>query len=939
MRFRLLGAVAVDGDAGELALGPEKRRSLLAVLLLRRNRAVSVAQLTEALWADEPPANARPVVQSHVSRLRALLNEARAGMDGVVLATEGDAYVLQVPSGLLDVDRFEELVAMARRTRTSADAVGALHEALGLWRGPALTGTVPSQTLQALGQNLEEGRLAAVEALADHYQTLGEHAGAAELLRGEAVAHPMRESLVAALMLALFRAGRQSDALDWYHRTRNVLSEKLGVDPGRVLIGAYESILRGEDATSGQRKPASPPLPQAASPSQPALPPLAGATRPSPGDPDGPRTPSGASGPGSPHGAGDLLPRGPRGFYGRVPELAALSEAADCGPDGAICLVTGPAGVGKTALVLHWAHQQAACFPDGLLFADLGGFSERPDREPGDVLGEFLLALGVAPEDLPGPVPARSALFRRMTVDRRVLVVLDNVRESVQVRPLLPGGTDSVMLVASRNRLLGLVASDLARPVPLAALDTDEATALLTRVLGAARVAAEPDAAREVAALCDGLPLALRIAAAKIASDPRRRISTMAEQLGHAQRRLAQLSAEEISVGAALRLSVEQLPAPAAELFGLLGLHPGPHVDSYAAAALCDTHPDLAAEALEQLAATHLVTETGDDCFTLHDLVRLYAQGLDRTSPSDALDRLADHYLHTGLAATAAAEPGGQPCFALPEGSYRPALVTEFADPEAALAWLASERETLAGVVRGAAPDRAWRLILLQWPLVLRQVRDGWAPQLELALRAATEVGDTDAESRVRALLGWVLSVEDRLPEALACLAPAPELAARAGSLIGQAIALLNLAVVQTGLGDHESAGTGLAQALELARTDGHPHTLSLAVQHLARHLLDTGRPAEALEQGLYGLEVATPEVSPARRVMLHTTCGEALLALDRPAEAGDRLRTALAEAELVGHDESTAEVLRALARAADQAGQASEATDHRRRAELITAP
>ncbi|GAA2143583.1 BTAD domain-containing putative transcriptional regulator [Kitasatospora kazusensis] len=897
----------MDGEAGELALGPEKRRSLLAMLLLRRNRAVSVAQLTEAMWVDEPPANARSVVQSHVSRIRTLLAEACADQDGVLLATEGDAYVLRVPDGLLDVDRFEQLVALARSRQPSAEAVDALHRALGLWRGPALTGTVASQMLEAWAQTLEESRLAAVEALACHYQTLGEHASAAELLRGEAVAHPMRETLVASLMLALFRAGRQSDALDWYHRTRHVLSEKLGVDPGQVLSGAYECILRGEETPAEPAEPAGVPRPAAEQGGRPR------------------------------DSAPDLLPRAPRGFYGRTTELGALDRAAAHAQDGAICLVTGPAGVGKTALVLHWAHQHADRFPDGQLFADLGSFSDRPDREVGEVLTEFLLALGVLPQDLPGSVSAGSALFRRLTHGRRVLVVLDNVRESDQVRMLLPGGTDSVTLVASRNRLVGLVVSDLASPVPLAALPPEEATALLARVLGAARVAAEPQAAREVATLCDGLPLALRIAAAKIASDPRRGIGAMAEQLGHAHRRLAQLSAEEISVAAALRLSVEQLPPPAAALFRLLGQHPGPRVDRYAAAALCGTHPDDAAHALDQLAATHLVTETDDDWFSLHDLVRLYAQGLSDEAAPEAFDRLADHYLHVALAAAAAAEPGGQPCCAPPADSYRPPLVTGFADPDAALAWFAGERETLAALVARAAPERAWRLALLQWPLVLRQVRDGWVPVLDLALRAAVEVGDEDAESRVRALLGWVLTTERRFPEALVCLAPAPELGARSGSLVGEAIARVNLAVVQTALGDADGAGAGLSRALELALADGHPHTVTLAIQHLARHLLDTGHPEDALRRALYGLEVATPGVSAARRVLLHTTCGEALLALGRPAEAGDCLRTALAEAEVVGHDESTAEVLQVLARAADEAGQEREAAGYRRRAELIT--
>ncbi|WP_282203170.1 AfsR/SARP family transcriptional regulator [Kitasatospora fiedleri] len=969
MKFRLLGAVAADGAEGELRLGPEKRRSLLALLLLRRNRAVSVAQLTEALWVDEPPANARTVVQSHVSRLRALLAEAGADRHGVRLTTAGDAYTLRLPEGLLDVEQFDALVAAARTERRSTEVVGALEHALGLWRGPALTGTVPSTPLEAWRQTLEENRLAAVESLADHLQRLGEPARAAELLRAETVAHPLRESLVSALMLALFRAGRQSDAITWYHRTRDSLADRLGVDPGRALNAAYERILRGEGAPGD---------PDAGSGTGPGTGSNAGSgaaavdtgsgaaavdtgsasasgTAPAgaPGVP-GSRTPARSAAPvltlAAPVGAADraaalpavdLLPRPPRGFYGRSAELAALGDALRPGPDGAIALVTGPAGVGKTALALDWAHRHGHRFPDGVLFADLGGFSDRPDRELGDVLAEFLAALGTAHEDLPPTLAGRAALYRRATADRRLLVVVDNARESEQVRPLLPAGTDSAALVTSRHRMLGLVASELARPVPLSVLRPEESAALLARVLGPSRIAAEPEAARELADLCDGLPLALRIAAAKAAADPRRGLAAVTEQLRHEQRRLSHLAAEEISVTSALRISCEQLPPTAARLFRTLGLHPGPMVDPYAAAALADLeHPD-AAQALEQLAATHLITETGAEQYTLHDLVWLYARQLaaetDRAEQRTARARLADQYLYTGLAAAQCAEPGSKPCCEPPAASHRPRAVPEFTAVEDALHWLGAHRETLAEVIATAGPERAWRLVLTQWPLILRRVRDGWVPQLQLALEATVETGHLDGESQVRALLGWVLVSNRRLHEAAACLTPAAELAARAGNQVGRAIALINLAAVHSELADHAAAGAGLAQALEIALAVDHPHTVALALQHLARHHLDAGRPRPALDHALHGISLSTGERPGPRRVLLHTAAGEALSALGRHPEARARLGAALTEAEQVGHDEATAEVLRALARAEDAAGHAHAATAHRRRADLLS--
>ncbi|MGW4805414.1 AfsR/SARP family transcriptional regulator [Kitasatospora sp. NPDC004272] len=959
MRFRLLGAVAADGADGALQLGPEKRRSLLALLLLRRDRAVSVAQLIEALWADEPPANARTVVQGHVSRLRALLAGAGAEGDGVRLATAGDAYVLQLPEGLLDVEQFDALVAAARVEQRSTEVVGALEQALGLWRGPALTGTVASTPLEAWRQTLEENRLAAVEALADHLQRLGEPARAAELLRAETVAHPLRESLVSALMLALVRAGRQSDAIDWYHRTREALADRLGVDPGRALNAAYERILRGESGRteSGRTEPDAGAVAAPAAAPVPAapVPAAAGRVRSAARTPvrtgseahteDAEDAASSAGSAGSagsaPSAAVDLLPRAPRGFYGRAAELAALGDALRTGPDGAIALVTGPAGVGKTALVLDWAHRHGGDFPDGVLFADLGGFSDRPDRELGDVLAEFLVALGTDPADLPPTLAGRAALYRRATTGLRLLVVVDNARESEQVRPLLPAGSDSAALVTSRYRMLGLVASELARPVPLSVLRPEESAALLARVLGPARIAAEPEAVRELADLCDGLPLALRVAAAKAAADPRRGLAAVAEQLRHEQHRLSQLAAEEISVTSALRISHEQLPPTAARLFRALGLHPGPMVDAHTAAALADLEHRDAAEALEQLAATHLVTETGAEQYTLHDLVWLYARQLaaetGRSEQRAARTRLADQYLHTGLAAALCVEPASRPCCEPPADSRRPRSVPEFDTAEDALQWLGAHRETLAEVIATTGPERAWRLVLTQWPLILRRVRDGWVPQLQLALEATVETGDVDGESQVRALLGWVLVSNRRLHEAAACLGPAAELAVRAGNQVGRAIALVNLAAVHSELAEHAAAGAGLDRALEIALAADHPHTVALTRQHLARHQLVVGRPRQALDHALHGLALCTGERPDPRRVLLHGAAGEALSGLGRHAEARTRLGAALAEAERIGHDEATADVLRALARAEDAAGEARTAAAHRRRADLLS--
>ncbi|QKW29221.1 transcriptional regulator [Streptomyces seoulensis] len=883
MEFRLLGSVAVVTESGDVPLGPVKRATLLAVLLLRPNTPVSVDRLTEALWEHEPPLHFKTVVQGHVSRLRALLAEHGAREYGVELATHGAAYELQMPESLADAHRFEELVGLARVQRRPADTVRMLREALACWQGPALTGTVRSGPLEAAAAGLEDLRLSAVEALAQAYGQLGEHGRAAAVLRTEAVAHPLRESLAAALMLALGRSGRQSDALNWYHRTRRLLSEELGVDPGDALTDAYATLLKAAEPA----EPAAAPAPQAPPPAETSVP--------------------------------ELLPRPPRGFTGRRAELAALTAAVD-GADAPVCLVTGPAGVGKTAFALHWAYQRRADFPDGRLFADLRGFSDTPAPDAGTVLREFLLALGVPAPRVPETAAARGALFRSLTEGRRLLVVLDNARSSEQVRPLLPGGDHCATLVTSRDRLGGLVASDAARPVPLGHLPAADSAALLASVLGEDRVAAEPAAAERLAGLCDGLPLALRVTAARLAGRPQWTLAAMGHELADEQGRLALLNVEDTGVSAALRLTVQQLPEPAARMFRALGLHTGSDLDRFAASALAGTTPAQASADLDRLAAAHLLTESVPGRWTPHDLVRLYARHLAPQADPEGLRRLLDHYLYTGLAADAAAEPGSQPCYSLPADAHRPASTREFEDRSAAFAWYEAERPALEGAVAAAAAlglhDRAWRLALVQWPLMLWRITDGWTPLLEAGLASAEHVGDLDAQSRTCALLGWILHEEGRDTEALVHLERAPALAAGAGDAISEAIAHFNLGAVLGGMGQTGRAGELMSRAVALADRTGHPATQVLALQHLARHCLTSGQYAAALAHTARAAPLVSPHAAVGR-AELQILRGEALAGLGRVAEAADQFRSATRAADAAGFTEGSERAAQLLSRLA----------------------
>ncbi|MEV5600091.1 BTAD domain-containing putative transcriptional regulator [Streptomyces sp. NPDC052299] len=923
MEFRLLGTVCVDTLTGPLPLGPAKRRSLLAALLLHANTPVSMARLTDCLWDEEPPLHARTVIQGHVSRLRALLVGADAQAYGVELATLGDAYVLRVPETLLDSQRFEELLMLAREQRDPADTVLMLKEALSLWQGPALTGTFASAPLQAAAHALEESRLSTIEQLARAYGELGEHHRAAAVLRAEAVAHPMRESLAAALMTALHRSGRQSEALDCFHRTRRLLADELGIDPGRELADAYARILRGEAGASVGPGQAGTPLPVGVAPGDgPGTTATgAGATqvvadRAAAVPPHAPASPY-AGGGGVPAPVADLLPRAPRGFHGRGAELTALSRAA--AGEAPVCLVTGPAGVGKTALALHWARRTPAAFPDGRLFADLRGFGDTAEPTPLEVLREFLLALGVAPRRVPESVAGAAALFRSLTDRLSLLVVLDNARDSAQVRPLLPGGTDCVTLVTSRHRLDGLIASDAAVPVPVDILEPTDGTALLAGVLGEERVLAEPVAARRLAELCGGLPLALRVTAARLAGRPRWTLAAMADELADERSRLSYLDVEDTGVSAALRLTVQQLPPDAVHHLARLGHHPGSHFDPYTAAALAGSDPVTAGAALERLAAAHLVTEAGPGRWILHDLVRLYARGLDAAAAPDALIGVLDHYIATALAAADTAEPGGEPCFVLPDDFHAPTATRDFTDRAEAMSWLAAEREDLALAAAAARAagldDRAWRIILLQWPHVVWRVRDGWAPVLELAMAAAVAREDPYAESRVRNLLGWVLTEEGRTGEAVATLEPSPGLARQARDRLGEATALINLAIVQAEQGALDVAMEGCERALELAREEPDAHTEMLALQHLARMQLTAGRPKDALDSARTAFGLGPEHEEAARRVLLLSVSGEAHIALGAEEKGIRLLDEAASEAERAGYDEGAVRALEALLR------------------------
>jgi tetratricopeptide (TPR) repeat protein len=456
-------------------------------------------------------------------------------------------------------------------------------------------------------------------------------------------------------------------------------------------------------------------------------------------------------------GAPGLLPRDALGFIGRDEELSRLVRLAR-GGRVAVAVIGGTAGVGKTALVVHAAHQLLPKFPDGHLYADLRGYTQGQDpAEPGEVLQVFLRRLGVAAEEVPAEVGERSGLLRQVLADRRVLMVLDNARTEAQVRPLLPGAGESLVLVTSRSVLAGLEADDR---ISLDVLPPGEAAAMLAQVVGADRAATDPGAVAEVARLCGRLPLALRIAAQLLAVHPAWPVERLARMLAAEQDRLSQLGAGDLQVRAAFEMSYTQLAAGDARLFRLLGLNPGPDYTTAMAAALADTEIEVAGQVLDRLAEVYLVTENTEGRFGIHDLLRLCALAACRQADPPADREAAESRLvsyHMGLAGfldscvdprqRTAAEQGAER-YGVPLPSIRWAL-----------ARFAAERPGLLATL-GLAAQRGWDAQVRQLSqsimqsLAILRYLDDLVTSLKVALAAARNLGDRADEGRTLTNLG-----------------------------------------------------------------------------------------------------------------------------------------------------------------------------------------
>ncbi|WP_245238507.1 AfsR/SARP family transcriptional regulator [Streptomyces sp. MZ04] len=916
--YRLLGPVEAWRAGRRLDLGGPKPRALLAALLLEPGRVVSVDALIDAIWGGNPPGTARSLIQSYVSALRRALSAD-------AIETRPPGYLIHADTALVDRTAFERLTAQGRQAAAAGDhpaAARLLAEALALWRGPALGGI--GDTLRAIADQLEEARQTALEErIAAELSEAGRETDLVAELTALVATHPTRERLRGQLMLTLYRSGRQADALAVYAEGRDVLAEELGIDPGPDLRRMYESILRADDAL----------LPGAASPASaegvlPAAPVLVPA----------------------------LLPPAIADFTGRATHLAdvraALSGPRDSGPREVmpVVVVSGTGGVGKSTLGVQAAHQVAEAYPDGQLYAELRGSTD--PVAPGEVLGRLLRALGANP---PEGDAERRDLFRSLVAGRSLLLVLDDAGSESQVRPLLPGSATCGVLITARARLGALACTHRA---DLEVFATEPGTELLARVAGERRVRDEPAAARRIVELCGGLPLAIRIAGARLATQRHWTPEMLAGRLADEHHRLDELAVGDLEIRAGLGLSYRALDVPARTALRRLGLLAASDVAAWVVAALLDVHEAAADRVVEQLVDAQLLHCTGVDRagqarFRPHDLVRVYAaERADAEEPpaerAAAVARALGAWLWlTGRVASVTPSGAVELHRRLLDGDgptdgpvgrfVRPigpeATRRALADPTA---WFDAEADAIATAVERAASLDLHTLAceaaaaLCSSAYTVGNRFEAWWRTHDAALAAARRAEDRSGEALLLIGLGQLRFEQDRFPESQGYFRQAARLCAELGDARGRAAAFAGLGSALREAGRLRAAQDVLAQAVTGFRgIDDDPGVglscryagtvrLELGDHEAASDLLDESlrayrrlgsRRGEALTLRSISLvrralgEYAAAEELAGRAVDLLSTLGDPLMsayAMQARAKSRVRLgRSAEAEAEI----------------------------------------
>jgi DNA-binding SARP family transcriptional activator len=936
MRFRLLGPLEIRSGEDWKGIGAPKWRSVLAALLIHAGQIVPVDVLINEVWGDAPPAKAGNLVSIYVLRLRRLL----ADTDSTLLVTRAPGYLLRLAPGDTDVQVFEALVREGGRAYAAGEpdrAAAQLAEALVLWRGSPLA-DVPATTLvDTEAGRLTELHLDAAELRIQAELACGSHAQVIPELRRLLADNPLRENLWLLLMQALDGAGRHAEALDAYGQARNVFADELGVDPGIELRQFYARLLAQDDELTRDAD-----APGSIS---------AGTVTASAGPPGPVPAPAEARIPQSVP-APAQLPTDVADFTGREDQVKHLSDLLASGALDddlgvvRIALVAGSGGLGKTSLAVHAAHRVKGNFPDGQLYVDLLGATPQP-LPPADVLARFLRDLGVDGRDIPADDDERAARYRTVLAGRRVLVVLDNARDAAQVRPLLPGTASCAVLVTTRSRMPDLASTRL---VDLNVLDDDEALALFAKVVGDERAAAEPEATAELLLACAGLPLAIRICAARLATRSGWSIRAMASRLRDEHHRLDELRVGDMAVRASFEVSFASLPAAdqpdgiaPADAFRLLGLWQGPSISSLAAAALFGTPEYLAQDALEALVDAHLLGSTSSDRYKFHDLLRVYSSEravADLSAPvrDTAVGQLLGWYMRTADAAASAVLPHryNSPLQADPADP----LPLSFAGAEDALAWYDSERVNVVAATRQASSsglhEIAWRLPA---PLfIVFNSRHNWADCIathRIALDSARQAGNRQGEAWILNNLGDAL-VRIGDSKGIGHLEQALAIRHEIGDRAGEAQAANNLADAYEHLERWDEVVDLLRRALSLTQEIGDRYGEGVALANLGAALSELKQTDEAIDA-----------LSQAHRVFTEVgyldgtgyagyILGQCYLSLGRDGEALGSLRQSLDSHQAAGNRNRQAVTLRLLASVQARNGQAQQARESWTRAAAI---
>ncbi|MFB7261055.1 BTAD domain-containing putative transcriptional regulator [Streptomyces nojiriensis] len=875
LRFNVLGSL--EGWFGEvrLRLGGAIQERVLCVLLLEAGRVVPVARLVEATWEKDPPVTAAHQVRKAVADLR-----RRIPTGTEVIATDGPGYRVVVADDQVDLLEFDALTraaGQALREGGQAAAAEALRAALALWRGPVLSGT-GGPVIEAAATALDERRLAAAEQFFDLCLALGESGELIPGLRALITQHPLRETLRGQLMLALYRSGRQAEALREYGEVRELLVDELGIDPGPRLARLYEAILRDSPELAAPERPAPVTVAPVRPASGPAAPvePLSDPAGPRAAVPQGaaPQAPAGTEPdregePGTRTGPADApctLPNDLPDFTGRAKELAELFDfVQDEGRGGEryarIVAIDGMGGMGKTTLAVRAAHRLADRYPDGQLHIDLHGFT--PGREPVTptaALDSLLRTLGTPGDRIPEDLEGRTALWRSKLDGRRMLLLFDNAVDAAQIRPLLPASPGCLALITSRGRLLDL---DGVEWVSIGMMEPEDSTSLMAETLGTTRVAAEPAASAELAELCGHLPLALRIATARLRNRPRWTVRYLVERLRDEKHRMDELSSGERSVAATLRLSYLAMDEEYRTAFRILSLYPCAGTDVHSAAALLGTTVRDAEDALEFLLDVHLVQQPDIGLYTFHDLVRSFAQSLRGPATADddaaAVERLLGYYLTASNKACEVLFPGRErrPTGIAPYQGELPSL----RDAEQAVRWFDREQAGLLAAVSLAercGHDRYAACLSRNVGFHLHthgQLDEFWSVG-HLAVAAARRLDDPALLGISLANLGAACWKLGRFEEGLEVAAEARDTAIRAGDRHTEAHSESTLGLLMSMLGRYGEALPLLERSVAVARELGNLRAESESLTTLSTLYERWGRYPEAAAAARRAIEI-----------------------------------------------------------------------------------